>query len=317
MNDTKGANRKKSRWWILKRIAVGIFGLLLFVNFVFYWTQEYFLIEAAKNPSGYPEPDKDPSGYDEMQKLEPSFNRFLSPHLGLLPEAEEVEPKIEVAINFQKYDSLSQPTRGKLFYLHGNRGSIEKCRFEIKPFLDAGYDVWTMDYRGFGNSKGQISEVNLLADAQMVYKEILKVEEIDIVWGRSFGSCIATYLAKENEPKRLVLETPYWSIPDAARHKYFFLIPELFRYRMPTHEYLEYVKCPVRIIHGTSDEKIYFGSSKKLFEQGRDAGQVIELYRIEDGKHNLRPSNKAFSTKIDKDFTDAFSECLDLTHSVP
>ncbi len=317
MNSENVTKRKKSRWWIFKRIAVGIFGLLLFVNFVFYWVQEYFLIEAAKNPSGYPERDKDPSGYAEMQKLKPSYNRFVRPHIGLLPEAEEVESKIEVAIHFQKYDSLSQPTRGKLFYLHGNRGSIEKCRFEIKPFLDAGYDVWTMDYRGFGKSEGPISEVNLLADAQMVYEEILKTEKIDIVWGRSFGSCIATYLAKENEPKRLVLETPYWSLPDAGCKRFPILIPELFRYRLPTHEYLEYVKCPVRIVHGTSDEKIYFGSSKKLLKQGQDARLDIELLPIEDGKHNLRPSNKALSTKIDKDFTDALSKCLDLTLSVP
>ncbi len=310
MKIEKITKRKKPCWWIFKRIAVGLFGLLLFANFVFYWTQEYFLIEAAKNSSGYPEPDKDPSGYAEMQKLKPSYNRFVSPHIGLLPESEDVESKVDVAIHFQKFDSPSQPARGKLFYLHGNRGSIEKCRFEIKPFLDAGYDVWTMDYRGFGKSKGPISEVNLLADAQMVYKEILKTEEIDIVWGRSFGSCTATYLAKENKPKRLVLETPYWSLPDAGCKRFPILIPELFRYRLPTHEYLEYVKSPVRIIHGTSDEKIYFGSSEKLEEHGKKFNPDIELYRIEGGKHNLRPSKLNPSPDIDKAFEDAFSKCL-------
>ena len=297
MNDTKRAARKKHWWRIPIRIAFGIFGLWLVINGLFWWMQERFLMESGK----------DSNGYVERKNLKPSYNKYLSPRIGLLTEKEKSEPRIEVAINFQKFDSLSQPLRGKLFYLHGNRGSMESCRFEIEPFLDAGYDVWTMDYRGFGNSKGPISEINLLADAQMVYKEILKTEQIDIIWGRSFGSCIATYLAKENEPKRLVLETPYWSLPDAGCKRFPFLISQLFRYRLPTHEYLSYVKCPVRIIHGTSDEKIYFGSSEKLETQGKQNGQDIELYRIEEGKHNFRPSTENPSPKMDQAFEDALN----------
>ena len=107
--------------------------------------------------------------------------------------------------------------KGSLFYLHGNRGSMEQCRWEIEPFSNAGYQVWTMDYRGFGESQGAVSENKLLGDATLIYNKILKTDEIDIILGRSFGSGIATYLATIESPKRLVLETPYWSLPDAGR----------------------------------------------------------------------------------------------------
>ncbi len=302
---TDAATRTRSPRLILQRITLGVLGLWLVVNAVFGWCQEYFLIEPQRLSTGYVRVEK-----------KPSYNRFLSPPNTLLPIAEKEWPEEAIAINFQKYESL-EPKRGVLFYLHGNRGSMESCRFEILPFLQAGYDVWTMDYRGFGNSKGVISEVNLLADAQMVYKEILKSEHIDIVWGRSFGSCIATYLAKENSPQRLVLETPYWSITDAARNRAPILMPVFFRYRLPTHEYLEYVKCSVRIIHGTLDEKIYFESSEKLVTHGIKFNSDIVLYPIENGKHNFRPSHDAPSPSIDIAFERALSECLELDPVVP
>ena len=64
---------------------------------------------------------------------------------------------------------LRKGVAGTVFYLHGNRGNIDQCRWAIEPFLKAGYNVWIMDYRGFGKSRGPRSESALLADAQLVY----------------------------------------------------------------------------------------------------------------------------------------------------
>ncbi len=44
MNSEKIAKRKKPWWLILKRISMGIFGLLVVVNIVFCWLQEIFLL---------------------------------------------------------------------------------------------------------------------------------------------------------------------------------------------------------------------------------------------------------------------------------
>jgi len=177
--------------------------------------------------------------------------------------------------------------------------------------VDAGYHVWTMDYRGFGESKGDVSENRVLGDANMVYEEILKTEQIDIIWGRSFGFGIATYLASTKSPKRLVLETPYWSLPDAAGYTRPFLLSSLFRYRLPTNEYLEYVQCPVHIIHGIADEKIDFESSTRLDELCRKFHLQGKLHEISGGKHNFRPS-KSKPMQTDAAFETALKESLDL-----
>ena len=165
----------------------------------------------------------------------------------------------------------------------------------IEPLLEAGYDVWIMDYRGFGKSTGRRSEAALLADAQMVYRRIreqVKEEDI-IVWGRSFGSGIAAFIAAGNSPKALVLETPYWSFPDAVCHEWPIVFPFLFRYKLPTHEYLGNVHCQVHLIHGTADKKIYFESSEKLLKRlGRRLGHPALM--CTDGEHNLRADPEKF-----------------------
>jgi alpha-beta hydrolase superfamily lysophospholipase len=253
------------RWVLLPPL-----GLYVLLCIWFYLFREVKLLE----------PHKIPTGYVSKPKLEPSEDFFLRP-----PEAK---------INIQKFDAPTDSPKGTVFYLHGNRGNIHLCRWVIEPFLNAGYDVWTMDYRGFGKSTGRLSEAALLADAQMAYKRIREEhdEEDIIVWGRSFGSGIAAYVASINSPKTLVLETPYWSLPDAACHSRPYLLPFLFRYKLPTNEYLGYVDCPVHLIHGNKDEKIYSQSSKRLEKRCLELKMEVHFHQIEDGQHYLRSESK-------------------------
>jgi alpha-beta hydrolase superfamily lysophospholipase len=269
MNSGSGPKRRKTllrrtfRWAFLP-----LLGIYVLFSIWFYLFQETVLFRPNAEPTGYvPEPS-----------LKPSMDVLLEP-----PEA---------TINVQKFDA-TDPPKGIVFYLHGNRGNIHLCLWEIKPFVDAGYDVWTMDYRGFGKSTGRLSEAALLADAQIVYKRIREEsdEEDIIVWGRSFGTGVAAYVASVNSPKTLVLETPYCSLPDAVCHSHPYVLPFLFRYRLPTHEYLNDVHCTVHLIHGTKDEKIDFHSSKRLEKRCLELEMEVQFHPIQNGYHNLRPES--------------------------
>ena len=265
--------RRMLRW----SIRLMILSCLLFY-FGFYLFQEAKLFESHKTPTAYvPKPN-------------------------LIPAVDDFVDCGEAKINFQMFDALTDSSKGSVFFLHGNRGNLDQCRWVIEPFLQAGYSVWTMDYRGFGRSTGRRSEAALLADAQVVYQRMRQQEnEQDIiVWGRSLGSGIAAFIASGNSPKALVLETPYWSIPDAACHSRPYLFPFLFRYRLPTNEHLCHVECPVYLIHGTADERIYFQSSEKLRQWCRDKDVEVHFRPVNGGKHNLRsgPAFKAVFEEI-------------------
>ena len=71
----------------------------------------------------------------------------------------------------------------------------------------------------------------------------------------------------------------------------------------PTSDYLAYVQCPVHLIHGTDDEKIYYESTVKLKQCCTDLGKKdVRQWKIDGGKHNIRPSAR---------FLKALSEILE------
>ncbi len=197
-------------------------------------------------------------------------------------------------IHYRKYSALSKSFKGTVFYLHGNKGNMDLCEWEIELFLRRGYDVWTMDYREFGESTGTLSAIALRQDAKNVYDKITSsgIEENKIVvWGRSFGSGVAASLIEaDSKPGLLVLETPYWSLPDAARYQNLYLPDFLFHYKFPIHQYLTKAECQIELIHGTQDEKIPFSSSERLYLRCHDQLKLtVGRHAIMCAPHNLRP----------------------------
>jgi len=163
-----------------------------------------------------------------------------------------------------------------------------------------------MDYRRYGGSTGEPSEAAFKEDALNVYEVITeKRPEVPIViWGRSFGSGVAASVAAAKtvkKPKMLVLETPYCSLVDLVRQTHPYLPPGIFRYELPTHEFLKSANCPIHLIHGTQDEKIPFNSSERLKVHCESLRIPITGHSIMCGKHNLRDLTIEFqeiATKI-------------------
>lgn len=78
-----------------------------------------------------------------------------------------------------------------------------------------------MDYRGYGKSEGSIkNEDELYSDVQEVYNYLKSFynENKIIVLGYSIGTGPAAFLASKNHPKELILQAPYYSLPDAMHH---------------------------------------------------------------------------------------------------
>lgn len=76
--------------------------------------------------------------------------------------------------------------------LFNRRGMCEKLRKELK------YDVFTFDYRGFGDSTGEPTEEGLIRDARYVYDWLHNASNSQrkiYIWGQSLGSAVACQLA--------------------------------------------------------------------------------------------------------------------------
>ena len=161
----------------------------------------------------------------------------------------------------------AENSKGLIFYLHGNAGSLKSWGGVAKTYTDLNYDIFILDYRGYGKSDGSIScRDQLFKDLQIVYDEMkTRYQEKEIVLlGYSIGSGLAAHLASTNNPRLLILQAPYYSLKDIMKHTFPIIPTFLLRYQIETNEYIQKCEIPVAIFHGNQDEVIYYGSSLKL-----------------------------------------------------
>lgn len=171
-------------------------------------------------------------------------------------------------------------SKGLVFYLHGNAGSLREWGDVAKTYTDLNYDVFIMDYPGYGKSDGKIDgEEQLFSTVQQVYDEIKKdySEEDIIILGYSIGTGIASKIASTNNPRLLILQAPYYSLIDIKNKSFPFVPSFILKYKFETNKYLQDCSMPVVLFHGTDDEVIYYGSSKKLEKEFKPTDTLITL----------------------------------------
>ncbi len=191
-------------------------------------------------------------------------------------------------------------SKGVIFYLHGNAGALNSWGSAAKTYTDLNYDVFMLDYRGYGKSEGKISsQKQIFQDIQTVY-DVLKTkypEDQIILLGYSIGSGLAAKVASENHPKLLILQAPYYSLTDLVKHTFLIIPTFLLNYKFETHKYLQACKMPVVVFHGKEDEVIYYGSALKLKEASKDQ---ITLIPLMGQGHNGMTENPEYKLELTK-----------------
>lgn len=189
-----------------------------------------------------------------------------------------------------------------VFYLHGNTGGIARWQYMAEDLAKMGMDVFLMDYRGYGKSKGKRNEAIMHRDVEYCFDFIIKEYDLPIVvYGRSLGCAFATRLASRRKIDKLVLETPFNNMFDTA-HFYFPFLPSswLLRYRFRSDIYIRQVKCPVHIFHGTNDIIVPYSLARKLYESAKKANVQVSFTAIKRGKHSNLAKFPLFSSSLKK-----------------
>ena len=265
-------NKKRLRkfWKWFKIIAL----IYIMIGVALYFLQDKFIFHPKKLPADY------------EYKFDAPFRQ------------------IDLAVNEEKNLSIVQFTvpdsirRGIVLYFHGNRENINRYAPFAKNFTRNNYEVWMIDYPGYGKSTGKRKEKILYEDALTFYKMAISKIAADsiIIYGKSLGTGIAAQLASVRDCKKLILETPYYSMDALAKH-YFFIYPVglMTKYGIPTYQYFDYINAPITIFHGTRDRVIPYKQAKKLAT--KKAG--TELITIDKGRHNNLNDFPLFHQKLD------------------
>lgn len=223
-------------------ITLLILAIYVVISVLLFFLQDYFMFKPEKLP-------KDFHFHYDNQEIE-EYN---------------VETRDGAIINGLRFKTGSP--KGVVFYLKGNSKSIKGWGKFAVDFTRHGYDVVMVDYRGFGKSTGKRTQKAVKRDLQVIYNKIKEnvSEKYIILYGRSLGSGFAAKLASMNHPRMLILDAPYYSLSKVAkRYLPFMPLSILIKFPMPTYKWLQYVQCPVHIIHGTDDKLIPFKTSVKL-----------------------------------------------------
>jgi pimeloyl-ACP methyl ester carboxylesterase len=190
-------------------------------------------------------------------------------------------------------------SKGLIFYLHGNAGSLENWGEIALVYTALGYDLFMPDYRGYGKSEGTIgNEQQIYDDVQLLYNK-MKIkygENKIIILGYSIGTGPAAKLAADNNPKLLILQAPYYSLPDIMKQNFPIVPKFLLKYKFENYKYLQKCTAPIVIFHGNKDEVIYYGSSLKLKKEN----SKIRLITLNNQKHNGMSDNEEYRKILQK-----------------
>jgi hypothetical protein len=226
-------------------------------------------------------------------------------------DVEEYNIEIKKGVKINGLHFKTKDPKGVIYYLKGNSRSIKGWGKFAVDFTYHGWDVIMIDYRGFGKSTGRRRLKGMHQDVQKVYNEIKKKvqEKYIIVYGRSLGTGFATKLASMNSPRLLILVCPYYIIlKNIQRYIPLKSLSFVVKYQMPTFKWLKYVKCPIKIIHGTSDKVIPFSTSLKL---SKIRPKLTRLYPVIDGGHKNIHNFESYHRALKEILSSKLPESID------
>jgi len=224
-------------------------------------------------------------------KLEKSFNFTFENTF------KEYFLQCEIGENINALFFPSEKTsKGLILYFHGNSKNLNHWGKISGDFTNRGYDIFLIDYKGYGKSEGETTEENFYIAGKLAYDWALNkypVEKITI-FGRSLGTAVASKIAAEYPAKMLILETPFYSMNDLLKERFpYLLFPMDSKMDFPIHKYLNKVKYPIHVFHGTGDKITPYSSSLKLKPLLKPTDTFTT---IKNGKHrNLNTFDKYHS----------------------
>lgn len=258
---------------VIKWIKI-LLAAYIFIGLAFYFLQDIILFHPVSLRMNY------------------KYN-FTQPH-------RDINMRLDSVSNLNVIEfTTTDAARGVVLYFHGNKKNIGWYAKYAENFTKHGYEVWMIDYPGYGKSTGRFTEKDLYEYALALYQmaKFRFGKDSIIIYGKSMGTGIAAQLASAQKCKQLILETPYYSFTSLGKHYLpIYPVSQMLHFKMPTNEYLLNVKAPVTIFQGTGDWIIPYSNAAKLKPLLKSADEFVT---IEKGSHNDLNNFPLFHQKLD------------------
>lgn len=180
--------------------------------------------------------------------------------------------------------------KGTVVFSHGNAGSIGHHLGFVMWLVEAGYQVFMYDYRGFGKSGGELDRHGMVEDVKAAFGYVIGRKDVDasklISFGHSLGGAktVAAFAEKPVKGLRaIVIDGTFASYRSMAK-----LIGGDLGARLITDDFSprgcigKIQATPLLVVHGDKDEVVPISQGKELFSL---ANEPKTLFEVKGGSH--------------------------------
>ncbi|WP_439850912.1 alpha/beta hydrolase [Pseudomonas syringae] len=234
-------------------------------------------------------------------RIEPGTASWYS---GLPADVQEIELSTPAFGTAQNIHAWWWPASDKnapaVLYLHGSRWNLTGQLFRIQQLKAQGFSILAIDYRGFGQSMGQLpSEKSVYEDARIAWARLKQLQpdpQRRLIYGHSLGGAVAVDLAaelgqdteKDQTPiqaRGLIIESTFTNLADVATALANTSLPVrwLLSQKFDSLDKIADIHMPVLIVHGTDDRYVPSRFSEQLFDAAREPKRLL---LVPGGTHN-------------------------------
>jgi len=201
-------------------------------------------------------------------------------------------------------------SRGTVLYFHGNGGNISYGSDTIRIFNSLGMSVFTIDYRGYGESEGSPSIKGVNRDALaawnwLISEKVIPSDQI-LVFGRSLGGAVAVELMRTARPEAAILESTFSALADVAGLYLSPIVNLLVGGAWNSAKTASQIDIPTLCIHSPDDEIVPYELGRRLYEALAGEKYFFEI----KGDHNygFLLSGPGYKERLDNFLTEHFGE---------
>ena len=173
------------------------------------------------------------------------------------------------------------PSLGQVYYFPGQGSTLDDAFPRIKRLANLGYDVFALNYRGFGTStKATPTESGIQEDvnAGLVFLRARLPAGAKLgYYGRSLGTAITVELAVTAPPDAMVLESPFASIAalksDSSGMD--FPVSYIANVRFDTVDHIAEVHTPLLILHGLVDDYVRHEFGEQVYAAANEPKRLV------------------------------------------
>ncbi|WP_133139958.1 alpha/beta hydrolase [Legionella genomosp. 1] len=188
-------------------------------------------------------------------------------------------------LTLQSWYKAAKSGQATVLFLHGNGGHIGMRMPMARQWINHGFGVLLLEYRGYSGNPGFPSEEGFYQDAEAARAFLRQqgvTDEHLVIYGESLGTGVATYLSANHGACAVILQSPFTSLSAIARYHYpLILISPWDKYDSLSR--IQDIKSPLLILHGDQDGIVPYTQGVELFEAAKEPKEFV---RVPNRGHN-------------------------------